>query len=140
MKIKITIENKAAIEAALKAVNGRAESHAYTTWGELAGLATDAETRLAALLAKKDWQGARLTATSGDKVPSAYKYSRSATHVEIERGASAWFLTYVSAGRIYASGGGAHLTLTAAQDAEAVTRLRARYHIARPKPSVAIAA
>ena len=44
--IKITAENAAAIEAALKEVNGRAYQHAYTSLGEVEALAKTAEKRL----------------------------------------------------------------------------------------------
>jgi hypothetical protein len=130
--IKITEANAAAIEAALKNANGRAEAHAYTAFAEIEALAETAESKLESLgLPKAQRAGAVWVETSGGAVANAYAkkgFSRSATSARLERRASGWYLVSAAAATIYASGGGnGLLILTAKQDAEAVRRLRAGY-------------
>jgi len=130
----ITPKNADAIVAALAAVNGRAEAHAFTRVGEIARLASDAEEKVIALVgAKAHAPGAVYVATSGSKVANRYDYKRQATRVSIERRAAGWFLTEVTAVEIHQQGGGApRLTLTQAQDARAHEVLRRQYSVAVP--------
>jgi len=132
--IRIIEANSAAIEAALKAVNGRAEAHAYTAFGEIEILAETAEARLEALgLPKTRRTGALWTETSGSAVSSSYAkkaFGRAATRVRLQRRPSGWYLVGTVATTIGASGGGkGELILSAEQDAEAVRRLRAGYSV-----------
>ena len=132
--IRITEANAAAIEAALKAVNGKAEAHAYTAFGEIEALAEAAEARLEALgLPKTQRTGALWTETSGSAVSNSYAkkaFHRAATIVQLQRRPSGWFLVSAFATTIGASGGGkGGLILSAEQDAEAVRRLRASYSV-----------
>lgn len=131
MKVKIEEKNASAIEAALKAVNGRATAHAYTDYAEIAALADESEKEVLALVgSRKAAVGAVVESTSGGKVPNAYAKiarNRVGTTVKIERFATGWFLTGVKSATIYQSGGSDRLTLTEAQDAEAVKRLRSQY-------------
>ena len=132
--IKITEANAAAIEAALKAVNGEAEAHAYTAFGEIEALAEAAEARLEALgLPKALRVGAQWRETSGAAVANAYAkkaFYRAATIVRLQRRPSGWLMLSAYATTIGASGGGkGELILTAGQDAEAVRRLRAGYGV-----------
>lgn len=115
------------VEKALKDVNGRAEGHTYTTIHDINDLVKDAESRLNALdLPKPQRVGAFFYSTSGADVPSAYKYSRAATRVGLERRASGWFLVSISADTIYKEGGKNNLMLTKAQAEEAVKRFTDR--------------
>ena len=135
--IRITEANAAAIEAALKAVNGKAEAHAYTTFGEIDSLAAAAEAKLEALgLPKSSHRcGALWTETSGSAVSNSYAkkaFGRAATRVRLQRRPSGWYLVGAVATTIGASGGGkGELILSAEQDAEAVRRLRAGYYVVR---------
>ena len=129
--IKVTIANAAAIESALAAVNGKAHEHCYTGYADIQMLTESYEAGLETLgIAKARRAGAVVTSTSGDSVPSAYKYSRVATTVRLERRATGWFLTQVSSAMIRKEGGKSRLTLTPEQDEEAVTHLRTGYAIA----------
>jgi hypothetical protein len=132
--IKISPENTAAIVEALKAANGRADRHAFTTFAEVEGLVITAESRLAkTLLPKAAHKGARLIAISGDAVPNAYAKkatTRAATRMELERRSTAWFVTAITADTVYQSGGGLRLVLTQTQKDEAVTRFSATLHTA----------
>jgi hypothetical protein len=132
--IKIVEDNAIAIEDALKAVNGRAETHAYTEFYEVERLAEMAECELSALdLPKADRAGARWTETSGDKVPNACGkkwHGRNATRVVLERRSAGWYLLSAQKVQIGQSGSGAgRLALTQKQADEAARRLRARFDV-----------
>ncbi len=132
--IKITTDNAAAIEAALKAVNGKALQHAYAVAYEIEGLAEDAEKQLESLgLPKSGRVGASWTQTSGGKVSNSYAkkcHSRTATAVRLERRSTGWFLIEAKKVEVGQSGGGAGLlTLTQAQADDATRRFRARFAV-----------
>lgn len=131
--IKITADNAVAIEAALSAVNGNATKHTYTTADEIIDLAERAESTLFYMLARKaDMKGAVLTATSGGgSMPNSYKYSRTVTHVKMERRSADWWLVAVESGSLFQNQcGGTNMTLTKEQDARAIEVLRKQYSIA----------
>jgi hypothetical protein len=129
---RITEQNQSAIVAILAAVNGKSTAHTFTTYSEIEQIAAQAEKQVIDLVgSQKAAVGARLKATSGEKVPNAYKYSRDGTQVTIERRASGWFLVDARHATLYSSGGGASkLTLTAEQDARAIEVLRSKYILA----------
>ena len=130
--IKITEANSVAIVMALDAVNGKAWNHTFSTYKEIANLASDAETRVVGLVgSQKAAVGAVLKAVSGQKVANSYKYTRTGTRVYIERRSTGWFLIDIVSEILYANQGGARvLTLTPAQDEKAIEVLRAEYLIA----------
>ena len=134
--IKITEPNAAAIGAALRAVNGRAETHAYTTHEEIQALTQSAERQLDDILYKQDWAGAQWTETSSGKVANSYRYTRDATRVTLERRSSAWYLIEAVGVRVGRNGGGAgRLSLTPTQHEAATRRLAERYTIRRQEVS-----
>jgi hypothetical protein len=130
--IKLAKENEAAIEAALKAVNGRASTHAWTTLFELEKAAFWAEKRLERLeLPKAVRPGARFVAQSGETLPNAYKYQATTTTVELLRRGAGWYLVDAMQSGLYPKATPRHvLTLTPAQDAKAIEVLRRDYLIA----------
>ena len=131
--IKVSAPNSAAIEAALHQSNGRADTHTYTDFAEIADLAATAERELLRIVgAKKDLPGAIFVSTSGTAVANAYKYSRQATRVTLERRATGWFLTDVEATQIYSDGGRERLSLTAAQREAAIARFCAQFTVIQP--------
>ena len=131
--IRIAEENAAAIEAALKEVNGAATAHTFTTYSELAARAVELETRLEALhLSKANRVDAKAIVVSGDTLPTAYskkgpKVVR--TTVTLKRRPTGWFLIDANAGHWWANRPvpDGHVVLTAAQDAVAVSVFRSRY-------------
>lgn len=130
--IKITVENKDVIEAALKNINGRSEAHAYTTFNEIDSLRKDAERKLEALLYKKDFRGAIYEETSGGKVANCYKGIRNGTKVRLIRKSSDWFITDIEQKQLFQSGGGkGQLILTEAQDSVAKLKLSESYFVSR---------
>ena len=130
--IKISPKNAAAIVAALKAINGRADRHAFTTFGEVEGLADTAESRLAkTMLPKTNHKGARLIAISGVAVSNAYAKkarTRAATCVELERRSTGWFITAIRADTVYQAGGSLRLVLTQLQKEIVMARFAATLH------------
>ena len=133
--IKITIANATAIHDALRAVNGRASTHAYTSLSEIQQVAAWGEKRLENLsIPKAQRGGAVFSAISGDQLPKAYKYRARGTWVEITRRSSAWYLTDADTADIYPGMRGTTrwLRLTQAQDAKAIEVLRREYTIAEP--------
>ena len=136
--IKICEANGAAIEAALKEVNGRATEHAYTRFTELLGVAMEAESRALRLLGlKKHLPGMIVHAMSGGSVAKSYKRSRLTTSVTLELRGKNWYLTEITQSSLYADQSGfINLRLTPAQDAAAVALLRSRYSIQRPDAPV----
>lgn len=132
MKLKICYSNREAVEDALRSVNGRSTAHTYTQAEELIAVVEAAENALAALgITQKTRSGAVVNAVSGGRVPNAYKYARTGTAITLERGAAAWFLTSVQLVDLNQKGGKCPLTLTPAQDAEAIAALRKRYTVAQ---------
>ena len=123
--IKITPANAKAIEAALSAVNGRATTHTFTSFGEVQNMAAAAEEKLNALsIPKAVRKGATWSETSGAAVTNAYakkSSTRAANWVRLERRSADWFLTNVGKTEVYKEGGGpGRLILTKEQAAKAV--------------------
>jgi hypothetical protein len=132
--IRISEENIAAIEAALAAVNGKASTHCFTSFEEIAALAAVGEEKVADLLgAKKHAPGATLSARSGSAMPNSYDYRRKGTAVRLDRRATGWFLASVTETVLNNNGGGRPwVSLTPEQDARAVAVLRERYSVQAP--------
>jgi len=130
--MRINLKDTDAVRAALAAVNGRAERHAYTLPSEIAAVAYDAERALARLnLSKSARRGARYVSQSSGNLPKAYKYNAIGTVVTLERGATAWFMVNVAACDIRPGAAPfQRLTLTPDQDAAAVAALRKAYGVA----------
>jgi hypothetical protein len=129
-EIKITQASTAKIEDALRAANLKSTAHTYTSFADIEALIVDAEKRLTNLLiAKKHFPGAVFVATSGGAVPNAYKYSRDATQVILNRKAGGWFLTDAVSTKVYKEGGKKSLRLTAAQDAIVYKVVRKKYEL-----------
>ena len=130
--IKIHKPNAEAIEAALKAANGTAVEHTFTTFEEVSALAEEAEKQVSALLPIKGRPGARYVKASGDSVPNSYRGRRVATGVVLERHSLAWYLVSVERVMLFQTGGGpGQLCLTKEQDVEARERFASQYFIDR---------
>ena len=131
--IKIEVKNEAAIVAALKLVNGKAAEHCYTSFMEIERIASWAEFNVVRLVGTKALAvGAKVTATSGDKVSSSYSKSpRAATRVVLERRATGWFLVVCVRTEVWQEGGAAdRLTLTQSQADRAVCLLKRTFNTA----------
>ena len=104
MKINLarTDANTAAVNAALAAVNGRAEAFAITSWWEVAEIAREAEERLqAAGVPKAARKGVVVSHVPAGPSARAYKYDARSTEVTITRGSSGWYLTGVRPATVY---------------------------------------
>ena len=122
----------AAIEAALKTANGRATAHTYTRAADITYLARAAEAKLEALGVPKAMRaGAAMTATSGSKLPNAYKYTAQATVVRLIRKGAGWYLESAAATDLHPGSSPAErVCLTPEQDAKAIAILRKQYDVA----------
>ena len=127
--IKITSANRAALEAALTAINGKATAHTADA-GQLLWLADSAETNIIALVGtKKDAVGAVVGWRSGDALPSAYKYSRQTTAISIIRKAKHWYLIDARPILVWREAGKMSIILTQAQDKIAINKLQTQYYV-----------
>ena len=109
--IQVKDSNRAAIEAALKSVNGNSTSHTYTSYEEIEWLVAKAEKQLGALMYKKDMSGVRYNSISGERVPNSYTNSRIATGVTLNRTSSGWSLVDVKREYLYNDPGKTKLQL-----------------------------
>lgn len=97
--MRINLKNSDKIRDALATVNGVATAHTFTRASDIAPGLAMAESELKGLgLNKPSWTGAIVTIHSQGPTASAYKYTAIGTGVELERGASGWFM--VDAARI----------------------------------------
>lgn len=133
--IKIEAKNNEAIDAALKAVNGRATQHTFSDHSEIDYLVRCADAELARIgLPKTMHVGAKFQAMSGEPVSNAYAkkaFTRRATYVVLERRSTGWFLVAVESKDIWQQlGGTKRLALTQAQHDEAMARFCATLHLA----------
>ena len=94
MKIKICEANAAKINAALKAVNGKAAAHTIDDYRYVEGAAQSAEQMLDTI-AKKDRVGVRVGFTPAGPSANSYKYQAISTRIRMVRGSSDWFLVDV---------------------------------------------
>jgi hypothetical protein len=129
--LKVTIENRSAIEFQLAAGNRGANEHTFQIYSEINQICVSAEKRLTELLGSKiHFPGARISARSGGALPNAYKFSRVTTRVELVRKPTGWFLVSVVRETAYQNAGRIYYTLTPKQDDHAVALLRSHYRIA----------
>ena len=132
MKIKITDSNAGRIQRALDAVNGGAREHTYRLYHDIARLVIEAELRRADLrLSKREAKGIQVVSVSGEAVPTAYKWSRNATRVELTYCATGWCLTDIGSTTIYHDGGGSRTSLTPDLAALAVAKFQAAHYTVR---------
>ena len=129
--IKINETNKTAIEAALKAANGSAHTHTFTSFSSILLLTDFLDKRLNGLgISKADSVGAQGIMESGGVLPNAYKYTCFVTSVQLVRRSTGWFLKSANiTTRRPAQGVRSELHLTSKQDAIAIKHLRSRYRI-----------
>jgi len=129
MKIKISTQNTAALEAALANANGRSTAHTFKSAGDIIECARQAEAQLQSLsLAKGSRSGAIASAISGGSIPNSYKYTRITSIAILERGSAAWFLVEVGTCESFRRTAGAvYVSLTASQDSEVTATFRSKF-------------
>jgi len=115
--INISDKNTEKINAALLAVNGRANSHTITSARQIRDIADAANDCLRDLgLSKARMVGAKVAFTSGGDVPNAYRRKRKVTRVHLERRKSGWFLNAIEAIEIWGNAPKTAYRLTCEQD------------------------
>tara|TARA_R110000868_G_scaffold112061_1_gene302038 strand:- start:125 stop:544 length:420 start_codon:yes stop_codon:yes gene_type:complete len=129
MRIKITQQNEAKINAEFANLNGKAQSHTASA-SEVFEMATAMENKLSGLqIAKKDRAGSKASGMSGGAVPSAYKWQRAVNVFNIERGSDAWFLVRIIKTEIYGSARSDLLSLTPVQRDIAIAKFTAQFSV-----------
>lgn len=130
-KIKISVQNAAAIEAALAGVNGRAAAHTFVAAEQVIRCAERAEAMLAALgLPAGARSGATSASVSGDALSRAYKYTRTITSITLTRGGTAWFLTDAAATVTWSrEGSTTDVCLTESQAAHVTSKFHAGFRV-----------
>lgn len=125
--IKISAENAQTIETTLRAGNGRATAHTWTSYGSILDLANEAEQALENhLIPKAMRSGATCTKSSGGYLANAYNNTAIQTTATIERRSSAWYLTEVEATTLYPkTNNRARLSITQEQADYAIKRFLA---------------
>lgn len=91
--MRINLKKTAMIEAALATVNGKAAAFVLQNAAELMEFAQEAEVKLAAVLPKKAWAGAKELCRPAGPSAGAYRHQVKSTQCVLERGASGWFLS-----------------------------------------------
>ena len=94
MKIKITEKNRAKIEAALAAVNGKARAHTIDDYDQVQDIALATEVKLFGV-AQKERIGTEVLYTKSGPHAAAYKFNTISTRIALYRGSTGWFLTGV---------------------------------------------
>ena len=133
--MKITQPNFKTIEDALRAVNGKADTHTYSSVISIVNLVAAAEAQMESLgIPKSERSGAEYISQSGSKLPSAYKYTAKTTTVKLRRNTVGWLLTEIKSTDLFPSATPCqYLHLTQAQDAIAIANLRKTYCIQQTK-------
>jgi hypothetical protein len=136
--IKISPENRAAIEKALHVVNGRASQHCFDRYSEIIEVVDQAEQWLTDKLPKKLWRGTQYEQQSGRVLAKAYKYAASTTTIRIERRASGWFLRGITPSMLWPDSHPAeNVYLTKAQSDEFLRRVQTQDEVIREEQPVA---
>jgi hypothetical protein len=130
-QIKIEYKNYEVIVSALRAINGKKDSHTYTYGHQIEKSANDAELRLEALsIPKKSRIGAEYVTQSGEELPSAYKYGASTTTVTMVRKSGGWYITDIKSSTLYPRSKPVRsLRITQEQDAIAIAAIRNGYKV-----------
>ena len=129
MRIKITQQNEAKINAEFANLNGKAQSHTASA-SEVFELVTAMENKLSELqIAKKNRSGSKAIGMSGGAVPSAYKWQRAVNVFDIERGSDAWFLVSIIKTEIYGSARSDILFLKPVQRDIAIAKFTAQFSV-----------
>lgn len=102
MDIQINPKNTAAIEAALAAANGKANSFAITGYSAVADLARHGEAMLEQRgVPLKVRLGCILVARPGGPSANAYRYAAPSTEVTLYRGSANWRLVGIASATVY---------------------------------------
>ena len=104
------------IQSALNSVNGKSQAHTFQPF-EIFELVCRLDGELVRLgIPKTKRHGAKIVARSGEKLPSAYKYSRTVNWVVIELRKSGFFLSEIRCATAYREFVPASIYLTDTQD------------------------
>ena len=98
--VKIHRDSISYIESALRAVNGRAESFAVTTFEEVEAVAARAEDRLKTL-PRAGRAGTSVVYRPGGPSAGRYKYAATTTTLYLTRRVAGWYLASVASSTVW---------------------------------------
>ena len=129
MRIKVSIQNNAAINAELLKVNGKAESFTIVCTNQILQAIKRAEEKLSAL-PKSQWKGVKVMFRPAGPSANSYKYNAKSTRVYLERGATDWFLVRIQSDAVCPKEKEfLHLTISVYQAAEIQLRAIAEFSV-----------
>ena len=127
--IKITIANNAVLNAALDAVNGKAQTFTIRNGAEVVAIAKEFESMLD-MLPKDQRKGASASYKPAGPSANSYKYSAKSTRILLERRSSDWWLVGVIASTVEPKRPAQKsIQITRAQADEIATRALAKFSI-----------
>ncbi len=131
--IKIEPKNAQKIEAELFAVNGKSDAHTMTLFSEVSEVSKQFTNNLERLgLPKSHQVGATIYFESGGIVPNSYKYSRTATRIELHIKKSGVFLCSIEKRTIYKeSQGFSKPSITEEQEKYIIEKLKSKFSVIR---------
>lgn len=101
-RIECTTDNIAAIDEALRAVNGRATAFAVTDAELVAKFGMLAESRLEEMhVVVSDRNGATATYNPAGPSANSYKYAAASTLITLSRQAGKWYITNIEKSRVW---------------------------------------
>lgn len=104
--LKVSTENQEAIEAALKAENGRAKTHTFSTFEEVQEVANAVENELNELDLPKTYRpGAKVVVRSKNYLPRSHRGAW-ATELTLVRKTTGWFVKHIEP--LFVGGGPSH--------------------------------
>ena len=129
MRIKVSIQNNAAINAELLKVNGKAEAFTVTCTNQIFQAVARTEQKLSAI-PKAQWRGAQVMFRPAGPSANSYKYNAKSTRVYLERGATDWFLVRIQPDAVSPKEKEfLHITISADQAAEIQRRSVAEFSV-----------
>lgn len=128
--IKIIAENATIIESILHEINGKATAHTYITYENIYSIMLRFNKKLNELrLPDALKQGAKLISISGEKIPNAYKYPRTATQITIEHKSKSYYFTDIQLIKIWQHAGKEAIYVSKEQHRHATKALFSQYNI-----------
>ncbi|MGY9039400.1 MAG: hypothetical protein ACKVLA_16435 [Rhodobacterales bacterium] len=141
--MRINLNNTVKIDKALADVNGKASAFTIQDAAALTSYAVLAERKLAEILPKSGWKGAKVRCHPAGPKSSSYRNTAKSTECVLERGGNAWFLTECGEGRVHPkSRQFCDITLSAAQTLAAplYAAKRLTINFSQTKPAVGLSA
>jgi hypothetical protein len=103
--MKINTSNTVKIQALLDSINGKADTHTFTS-GEVRKIASEFVKKLSRSMSKKGMIGAKMQATSSEPVSRSYNHKRVGNSITLEVFATGVFMTRLYKTEMFTNQGG----------------------------------